>query len=455
MQENMLLQHLEELRPVLSQRQGCLLEGVPLARGAFSRDKTDLVLRPGVRVFVEEDLEYRGTVPGLGDCLGAVESGWRELYLPTPTDDLEEALEQVESLLGGTMPPVRDADGAVPQADRFIQEEEDAGLGGGLEEPPARGANEMAPLGARAPQATPHQGDLPAPPARRRAPFSVPRAIQPFVRDLTELAARGELGQVVGREKETDSLLVVLGKREVPNAVLVGPPGVGKSAVAYRLALRLVEGSVPEALADAHLLELNCGDLVAGASFKGEVERLVEACSDPRIILFVDEFHNLLEARGDVKVIEMLKPALARGGIRVLGACTPKDYRSIEMDGTLARRFEKLVVGEPSGEETIRILTGLQPDLERHHGVRIPPGAIQEAVYLSEQFLPNRYQPEKAVKLLDEALSRLRLEKASTHVRQSSAEELEAELDRAIEVGDIARARRLHEELSKMKESKP
>lgn len=432
MRKNLLVEHAADFQPVLDERRGCLVEAVPLAPGAFSCEHTDLVLRPGIRVFVEESVEYRGPDPRMAECLGVAEEGWRELYLPAPTEDLREALEQVERLLGGEpsqLPPL-DLDVDAPVAEPMAQQPERA-LVPKPEEP------------------------RPVPPSapRRRGSFNMPPAIKSFVRDLTALVLKGELGPVIGREKETDSLLVVLGKRERPNAVLVGPPGVGKSAVAYRLATRLAEGAVPSTLSDAHLLELNCGDLIAGASFKGEVEarvkRLVEACSDPRIILFVDEFHNLLEARGDVKVIEILKPALARGGIRVLGACTPKDYRTIEMDGTLARRFEKLMVGEPTGEETVQILEGLQPELERHHGVRLPPGAIQEAVYLSEHFLPNRYQPDKAVTLLDEALSRLRLEKASTQVPERSAADLQVELDRAIDVGDFARARRLHDELTK------
>ncbi len=419
MRKNLLLEHAPAFKSVLDSGQGCLVEEVPLDGGSFSQKTTSIVLRPGIRVFVEEAVEYRGQDPEVGQVLGVPEGdGWRELHLPAPTEDLLEALEQVESLLGN----------AIPEAQR------DEVAGQDLE------------------------GDTAPPPVRRRSTFSVPPPIRSLVRDLTAEALEGRLGPVVGREQETESLLVVLSRRERANAVLVGPPGVGKSAVAHRLALRLAEGQVPEVLSGAHLLELNCGDLMAGASLRGEVEgrvkRVMEACANPRVILFIDEIHNLLDARGDVKVVDILKPALARGGLRVVGACTFQDYRAFETDGTLARRFEKLVVGEPSPEETEEILRGLTPSLEQHHGVRLPPGAIEQAVLLSERFLPNRYQPDKAISLLDEALAKLRMGKQAPASRRSSAE-LDQELDRAVQSGDFIRARQIHQELMQQKESTP
>jgi ATP-dependent Clp protease ATP-binding subunit ClpB len=251
-------------------------------------------------------------------------------------------------------------------------------------------------------------------------PESTYRALEQYGRDLTDLARRGKLDPVIGRDEEIRRVMQILARRTKNNPVLIGEPGVGKTAIVEGLAQRIVAGDVPEVLKPKRIVTLDLSALVAGAKYRGEFEDRLKAVlkevteSDGQIILFIDELHTLVgagAAEGSMDASNMLKPALARGELRAIGATTLNEYRKyIEKDPALERRFQPVYVGEPSVEDTIAILRGLKERYEVHHGVRIKDAAILAAAMLSQRYITDRFLPYKAIDLIDEAAAGLRME---------------------------------------------
>jgi ATP-dependent Clp protease ATP-binding subunit ClpB len=246
------------------------------------------------------------------------------------------------------------------------------------------------------------------------------QALKRFTKDLTELARKGKLDPVIGRDDEIRRIIQVLSRRTKNNPVLIGDPGVGKTAIVEGLASRIISGDIPESLKGKRVLALDLGQLIAGAKYRGEFEDRLKAVlkeitsASGDIILFIDEMHTLVgagAAEGAVDASNMLKPPLARGELRAVGATTVEEYRKyIEKDKALERRFQPIYVAEPSVEDTISILRGLKERYELHHGVRIQDAAIIAAATLSHRYITDRFLPDKAVDLIDEASSRLRIE---------------------------------------------
>jgi ATP-dependent Clp protease ATP-binding subunit ClpB len=245
-------------------------------------------------------------------------------------------------------------------------------------------------------------------------------ALKKYARDLTELARLGKLDPVIGRDEEIRRTIQVLARRTKNNPVLIGEPGVGKTAIAEGLALRIVNGDVPESLRDRKLMALDMGSLIAGAKFRGDFEERLKSVLNEvtgahgEIILFIDEMHTLVgagKADGAMDASNLIKPALARGELHCIGATTLDEYRKyVEKDAALARRFQAVFVGEPTVEDTISILRGLKGKYELHHGVRITDSAIVAAATLSNRYITDRFLPDKAIDLMDEAGSRLRMQ---------------------------------------------
>ncbi|MFZ4737690.1 MAG: ATP-dependent chaperone ClpB [Bradymonadia bacterium] len=244
--------------------------------------------------------------------------------------------------------------------------------------------------------------------------------LRKYTRDLTELASRGKLDPVIGRDEEVRRVMQVLQRRSKNNPVLIGEPGVGKTAIVEGLAQRIAANDVPEGLRGRRLLSLDLGALIAGAKYRGEFEERLKSVlkevgsAEGQVVLFIDELHTLVgagAAEGAMDASNMLKPALARGELRCIGATTLNEYRKhIEKDGALERRFQPVFVGEPSLPDTISILRGLKEKYEVHHGIRIQDGALVAAAKLSNRYLPDRQLPDKAIDLMDEAASRIRIQ---------------------------------------------
>ncbi|MFO7885336.1 MAG: AAA family ATPase, partial [Desulfobacteraceae bacterium] len=246
------------------------------------------------------------------------------------------------------------------------------------------------------------------------------QALEKFGRDLTELARKGKLDPVIGRDDEIRRIVQVLSRRRKNNPVLIGEPGVGKTAIVEGLAQRIVEGDVSEILKNRRIVELNMGALLAGAKYRGEFEERLKAVlkevesAEGEIVMFIDELHTVVgagAAEGSVDASNMLKPALARGSLRCVGATTLNEYKKyIEKDAALERRFQPVMAKEPSVEDTVSILRGLKEKYEVHHGIRIKDSALVAAAALSDRYIADRFLPDKAIDLVDESASRLRIE---------------------------------------------
>ena len=287
----------------------------------------------------------------------------------------------------------------------------------------------------------------------RRIPEGSYQALEKFGRDLTEAAEEGKLDPVIGRDEEIRRVIQILSRRTKNNPVLIGEPGVGKTAIAEGLAQRIVAGDVPEGLKDRRVWALDIGSLLAGAKYRGEFEERLKAVlteiknSDGRVILFIDELHTIVgagAAEGAVDAANLLKPMLARGELRCIGATTLDEYRKhIEKDAALERRFAPVYVGEPSVADTIAILRGLKERYEAHHGVRIRDAALVAAAVLSHRYIADRFLPDKAIDLVDEAASRLRIEIDSSPLELDEANrrvmQLEIELAAMANESDAVR----------------
>ncbi len=297
------------------------------------------------------------------------------------------------------------------------------------------------------------------------------QALEKYGRDLTEDARKGKLDPVIGRDEEIRRVIQVLSRRTKNNPVLIGEPGVGKTAIAEGLARRIVEGDVPESLRNKRLIALDIGAMVAGAKYRGEFEDRMKAVlkeivdSDGEVVTFVDELHTIVGAGGAEGAVDagnMIKPMLARGELRMIGATTLDEFRKyIEKDPALERRFQQVYVGEPSVEDTVAILRGLKERYEVHHGVRIQDAALVAAAVLSHRYIPARQLPDKAIDLIDEAASRLRIEIDSMpfeidvverRIRQLEIEK--AALAKETDDQSAARLAAIEEELSHLAEDR-
>ena len=282
--------------------------------------------------------------------------------------------------------------------------------------------------------------------------------------DLNKKAREGKLDPVIGRKKEIDRVIQILSRRTKNNPVLIGEPGVGKSAVVEGLAQAIVKGAVPEILADKTVFSLDVAGMIAGARYRGDFEerlkKVIETVkSSGKIILFIDEIHNIVGAgstgEGNMDAANILKPMLSRGELQTIGATTIDEYRKyIEKDAALERRFQPIIVEAPSAEETVEILKGLRDKYESHHGVSIPDDAIKAAVTLSDRYITDRFLPDKAIDLIDEAASRVRLDSynspAEAKQKENELNTLIAEKNEAKRRDDLERAIRINKEIERV-----
>ncbi len=290
-------------------------------------------------------------------------------------------------------------------------------------------------------------------------PNSDTKNLDKFGRDLTEAAKKGEIDPVIGREEEIERVIQILSRRTKNNPVLIGEPGVGKTAVAEGLALKIVEGQVPEILRDKRIVTLDLTGMVAGSKYRGDFEDRIKNAIDEvkkskNVILFIDELHTIVgagSAEGSADAANILKPSLARGDFQVIGATTISEYRKyIEKDAALERRFQPVNIGEPSEDEAVQILQGLRDRYEAHHKVKISDEAIKAAVNLSSRYIADRFLPDKAIDLVDEAASRVRLQSLTAPDNLKELEErikkLDSEKSSAVNEQEFERAAKIRDE---------
>ena len=301
------------------------------------------------------------------------------------------------------------------------------------------------------------EGEKEGKPAASSSASDTP-VLKQYGRDLTQAARNGELDPVIGRNQEIERIVQILSRRTKNNPVLIGEPGVGKSAVVEGLAQRIVTDNIPEILKDKKLMTLDMGSLIAGSKYRGEFEeRLKNAIAEVRkagnIILFIDEIHTLVgagKAEGSMDAANILKPALARGEVQCIGATTLDEYRKhIEKDAALERRFQPVTVGEPSAEEALEILRGIRDKYEAHHKVRITDDALQAAVSLSDRYISDRFLPDKAIDLMDEAASRVRIQ---SYTAPPDVKKQEAQLAAVINEKKEAIARQDYEKAAALRD---